>query len=411
MAQGTMTIDVGAKRIILLAFALLISSLSAPASEKIVKESLVSQGKRHTYYLFVPAKTAPAAGFPMILMFHGSGRNGLSLVEKWADLAAKEGILLVGPDAQNPEGWHTPEDGPDFLRELVEGLKSKYPINTRRIYLFGHSAGAVFALNLSMFQSEYFAAGAVHAGSWREEKDFQVIEYAKRKIPLAIFVGDRDAFFPLTSVKATNDALRARGFPMEVTIIKNHDHWYYDLAQEINRNAWEFLQGHELNEDPKYAEYLSSGAANEINKAVREINELKNKGDGLMRSFFEKEEELKKKDQVRERESVLAVAEEQVRLLLMSEAAHRQAVLRAERAIKMNLEGIYPEYFSLIAQMESKKIEALEAMREYVELLHNQPSNTITSKRNEAVLKADRLQQEAEDLGQKAERLRTVKNQ
>jgi predicted esterase len=44
-------------------------------------------------YLFVPANLAPNAAVPMILMFHGSGRNGLSVVEKWADLAAKEGII------------------------------------------------------------------------------------------------------------------------------------------------------------------------------------------------------------------------------------------------------------------------------------------------------------------------------
>ncbi len=54
-----------------------------------------------------------------------------------------------------------------------------------------------------MMESEYFAATAIHAGSWRDEKEFGLIEYARRKTPLAIFVGDRDPFFPLNSVKAT----------------------------------------------------------------------------------------------------------------------------------------------------------------------------------------------------------------
>src|SRR5260370_19716543 len=142
---------------IFLAIAILLSSLSAHASEKIVKESFVSQGRRHIYYLFVPDNIGSTAAVPMILMFHGSGRNGLSVVEKWADLAAKEGIILVGPDSQNSQTWRVPEDGPDFLRELVEALKAKYPVNPRRIYLFDHSAGAVFALHLAVFESEYFA--------------------------------------------------------------------------------------------------------------------------------------------------------------------------------------------------------------------------------------------------------------
>jgi predicted esterase len=50
------------------------------------------------------------------VLLHGSGRNGLSLVEKWKDLASKEGIILAGPDAANPNVWSPSEDGPDFLR-------------------------------------------------------------------------------------------------------------------------------------------------------------------------------------------------------------------------------------------------------------------------------------------------------
>ncbi len=51
-------------------------------------------------------------------------------------------------------------------------------------------------------------------------------------------------------------------------------------------------------------------------------------------------------------------------------------------------------------------------MREYAELLlSDQPPNTITLKRNEALLKAERLQQQADELGQKAERLRAAQGQ
>src|SRR6266498_4760413 len=222
--------------------------LQERAADRITKEALESQGKKRTYYLMVPDSAKSPASVPLIVLLHGSGRNGLSLMDKWKEIASREGIIIAGPDSRDSQGWQIPGDGPGFIHDLVEALRAKYPVNPRRIYLFGHSAGAVFALNLSMFESEYFAAVAVHAGSFREDKEFQVIHYAKRKAPLAIFVGDRDAFFPLSTVKATNDALRSRGFPIEVTIIKGHDHWYYDIAPEINRNAWEFLKKHELAE-------------------------------------------------------------------------------------------------------------------------------------------------------------------
>ena len=134
--------------------ALLLFSAHARAGEKVSKESFESHGKKRTYYLFVPGSVTAVAPAPLVVLLHGSGRNGLSLVEKWKDLAASEGFIIVGPDAINTQGWHTPEDGPDFLRDLVEMLRAKYPVNPRRVYLFGHSAGAVFALDLSMLESE-----------------------------------------------------------------------------------------------------------------------------------------------------------------------------------------------------------------------------------------------------------------
>lgn len=231
-------------------------TLSPPpvAAQDITKELIRSQGKDRAYYLFVPKSLSPATPAPLIVLLHGSGRNGMSLVEKWKDLAKKEGVIIVGPDALDSQGWRIPEDGPDFIHELVEALKAKYPINARRVYLFGHSAGAGQALYLSLLESEYFAATSVHAGALRSEDDV-FIDRAKRKIPISIYVGTNDQFFPLAVVRSTRDALNARGFNSELTEIKGHTHWYYDRAGEINRSAWEFLKKNELAGEPKYEQH------------------------------------------------------------------------------------------------------------------------------------------------------------
>jgi len=68
-------------------------------------------------------------------------------------------------------------------------------------------------------------------------------------------VGTNDSFFPLPVVRATRDALNAKGFNSELTEIKGHTHWYYDKAPEINRSAWEFLKRYELTGEPLYEEY------------------------------------------------------------------------------------------------------------------------------------------------------------
>lgn len=234
---------------------LLIPLTTLAAAEKIEKITFPYGDQKRNYYLFVPDSTKAQTNVPLIVLLHGSGRNGLSLVEKWKDLAAKEKIILVGPDARNSQLWTIPGDGPDFLYDLIEWLKSKHPVNARRVYLFGHSAGAVMALNLTMFESQYFAATAFHAGAWRGPQDHRMMEHAKRKAPIAMIVGTNDNFFPLPAVRATRDALKTQGFPVELTEIAGHTHWYYDLAPKINQQAWEFLRKHELSEEPHYECY------------------------------------------------------------------------------------------------------------------------------------------------------------
>jgi poly(3-hydroxybutyrate) depolymerase len=227
---------------------------AAPAKNEIVKDTLLFEGKKRTYYLFVPAGLSDKTAVPLVVTLHGSGRNGLSLIEKWKDLAATEGVIIVGPDALNSQSWDVPQDGPDFLHALVEALLPKYPINPRRVYLFGHSAGASMGLYMSLYESEYFAATAVHAGALGPET-YPLIAFAKRKIPIFIVVGTNDRFFPLAEVRATRDELVKHGLTVQLTEIPNHDHWYYDLAPKINRSAWEFLKKHELSADPRYEQY------------------------------------------------------------------------------------------------------------------------------------------------------------
>jgi poly(3-hydroxybutyrate) depolymerase len=234
---------------------LLIIVGSASANDQIVKNTIVSEGKKRSYYLFVPDSVNQAKPVPLIVLLHGSGRNGRVLIEHWQKLAEQEGIILAGPDARNSEGWAIPEDGPQFLRDLVEELKSKHPVNPRRVYLFGHSAGAVFGLFMSALESEYFAAVAVSAGALKKDT-YALLDEAERKVPVAMFVGTRDPLFPVVEVRKTRDALAERGFPVELAEIAGLDHNYYSQSLKINAQAWEFLKRHQLPGNPKYKEHL-----------------------------------------------------------------------------------------------------------------------------------------------------------
>jgi poly(3-hydroxybutyrate) depolymerase len=239
------------KTLLTIGCAVLITTSAFAAN--VTKESLASGGKLRTYYLFVPDRTdgVPA---PLIVLLHGSGRNGKIMVDHWQKLAQKEGIVLAGPDSIDSQMWSYPVDGPDFLRDVVEAVKSRTAIDPRRVYLFGHSAGACFALQLSVLESEYFAATAIHAGALGLG-DLGMVDSISRKIPIFIQVGTDDSFFPLMDVRRTRDAFEKNGVPVELREIRRHDHNYYVVSKDVNDKAWTFLKAKVLEREPKYVQY------------------------------------------------------------------------------------------------------------------------------------------------------------
>ena len=240
----------------------------------ITKDSLVIEGKKRTYYVYLPASAKTSTPAPLLVLLHGSNRDGLSLVEKWRRLAETEGVILLGPNSVDASDWSVPRDGPAALHTLIEAIKTKYSINPRRVYLFGHSGGAAFALLMSLYESQYFAATAIHAGAL-DARGLALTDLAKRKTPIYLQVGTVDPYFSLLDVRSTRDALVARGFPVQLTEIPGHDHWYYDLAPKINEAAWQFLKNKELGADPLFEEYnfksenRSAAASEQYNKGVK----------------------------------------------------------------------------------------------------------------------------------------------
>ena len=181
-------------------------------------DSFEFAGIKRNYTLFAPttATTSPA---PLIVLLHGSYGSAAALVRWWTSLAEQEGVVLVAPDAREREAWQLRADGPQFIRAVIDEAAAKHSIDRTRVYLFGNSGGAVYSLTLSMIESQLFAATAIHAGSWRAPNESRAVAHAKRKIPIAIFIGDKDEYFPLFTVRKTQSWLEKAGHPVSVTVI------------------------------------------------------------------------------------------------------------------------------------------------------------------------------------------------
>ena len=234
---------------------LLLAVLVYPASAADVSRHMIDlDGVSRSYHLYVPETAKGPA--PLLVVLHGSQQDGERLLNLWKDRADQNGFVLVAPNSRHKGGWQLAEDGPRFIQAVLREVVGLAPIDGRRIYLFGYSGGAVFALDLSMLESEFFAATAIHAGAWRAKDDFFLLTLSRRKIPLAIIVGDRDEFFSLDTVHKTETALKDAGFPVNVMVIPGHHHALAsETAPVVTDKAWCFLSGYALDQPPRFQGY------------------------------------------------------------------------------------------------------------------------------------------------------------
>ena len=210
---------------------------------------------KHVCYVYVPPQLAADKPAPLLMLFHGSNRDGMSQINEWRRLADKEGVILAAPNATDSAVWSMADDGPDLLRDIADFVGKQHRVDARRIYAFGHSGGANYMLKMAPLESAFFAAAAVHAGQFAEAKESGLLNLADRSIPILIVIGTKDPLFSLDSVHHTRDAFAAEGFPVEVREIAGHDHNYYRRSAEINDMVWKFLAPQHLDQDAHFKAY------------------------------------------------------------------------------------------------------------------------------------------------------------
>jgi len=224
------------------------------AAADIVKKPIVVDQRDRDYYLYVPDRQTALP--PLLVLLHGSGQDGLYMADLWKGTAEREGIVLVAPNALRNDAWRLKEDGPQFIAAVIAAAQSDHPSDPHRVYLFGQSGGAVYALLLGMLESDFFAGVSVHAGAWRHDNEFNAIHYAGRRIPVQIILGDQDEFFPVSAARRTENQLRDAGFPVDLKVIEGQHHWYTaDTAPAINDMAVAFLTQQRLAANPVFRLY------------------------------------------------------------------------------------------------------------------------------------------------------------
>ncbi|MCG7492192.1 S9 family peptidase [Thalassobius sp. Cn5-15] len=185
----------------------------------------------------LPAGDDPA---PLVLLFAGTGRSPLSVLDMWLPTARQHDLALLAPDTRDdPQHFLSALKG-DTFQQLIADISATRAIDPDRIYLFGHSQGGQVALTMANQIRGPWQAVATHAG----HPQATMIRDAKHGPPLRLYLGGRDHIFNAAAAKEAGQRYARAGHRTELHLIPNHTHWFYEIGPKIADDTWKWFQAH-----------------------------------------------------------------------------------------------------------------------------------------------------------------------
>jgi predicted peptidase len=212
------------------------------------------QGNTMPYRLFLPPNHTSETDYPLVLYMHGAGERGTDNTRQLngidsliaATQSDRFASYLLAPQAPVGMGW-TSELGVNLTAGVFDEVVANYSVNSTRIYVTGYSAGGSGTFAQLYDYNDRFAAGVpVAAGLNGVTPELaEAIAPAYRNIPLWVFHGALDVYWPAEKARLLVDAIRAVGGSPLYTEFPDFGHGirqyvYEDVNDELY--AWMFSQ-------------------------------------------------------------------------------------------------------------------------------------------------------------------------
>ena len=176
----------------------------------------ICDGTERTWSEYIPSSYTGEEAVPVVLVLHGGASGGqivLHAAEKqaaWTHVAEDYGFIAVFPhslsDTISWNVWeiYTGDDGYKddvaYLDWLTDTVCTKYNINRNRIYLYGHSFGAVMGTEYALKRSGRLAAACLCSGpenaSAYTRPDGSICFGEDSALPVLLYHGSEDLSTP-----------------------------------------------------------------------------------------------------------------------------------------------------------------------------------------------------------------------
>lgn len=179
--------------------------------------------------------TGPTAR-PVVILFHGASRDELSMIDMWDDTADAHGLILISLKSDGGT-WDPNTDDTDLLARALDAAGADFPIDRNRMFLFGHSAGSIYAQLLANRADGPWIAVAGHAGTLPAHW----ILPRNDAPPIRHYLGSSDGIFAPHDARQSAENLAQMGHFSELILIPGHTHWFYEGGPAIAEDAWRWF--------------------------------------------------------------------------------------------------------------------------------------------------------------------------
>jgi predicted esterase len=110
------------------------------------------------YTIQVPPEYSPSRLYPLLIVLHQSGEKARDMLDRWAELAAKNGYLLVAPTWSQAGApyTYTAQEHLAVLDVLVD-VRKRFAVDSDRVFLAGHGQGGDMAYDVGLSHPDLFA--------------------------------------------------------------------------------------------------------------------------------------------------------------------------------------------------------------------------------------------------------------
>lgn len=139
-------------------------------------ETLAVGDKTRDYVLAVPRDIVPGKKYPLVLVMHGDGGDGVSMRAGMPmDSVTAEDAIVAYPSGTD-RGWRLyqpPAENPDlaFLSALVASIVARFGADSSRVFATGFSSGAFMANQLACREPTLLRGIAAHGGGAPDEPE------------------------------------------------------------------------------------------------------------------------------------------------------------------------------------------------------------------------------------------------